>query len=93
MDKYSASHTDEGHQPIRESEQAALRWLVQVDGVVYHNRNHGDDENAFVAVVNTPAAIGQVGKVILAFGETIQEAAGVAEEEWNNLWSTLSANH
>ena len=93
MDKYSANHANQGHQPIRESEQAALRWLEQVDGIVYHNRNQEDDESAFVAVVNTPAANGQVGKVILAFGETIQEAAAAAEEEWNNLWSNLSANH
>ncbi|MFT5444813.1 MAG: hypothetical protein ACI8W3_003872, partial [Myxococcota bacterium] len=36
------------------SEQAALRWLKQVDGTVYHNRNDADGENAWVAVVRTP---------------------------------------
>lgn len=75
------------------SERAALRWLRQVDGTVYHNRNGADGENAWVAVVRTPSANGKVGKIILAFGESIQEAAGAAEEEWNALWSRISAEH
>lgn len=75
------------------SEQAALRWLRQVDGTVYHNRNDADGENAFVAVVRTPAAQGKTGKIILAFGESIQEAAGAAEQEWTTVWSSISVTH
>ena len=74
-------------------ERDALRWLKQVDGTVYHNRQDNNGENAWVAVVRTPAANGNVGKIILAFGETIQEAAGAAEEEWTTLWNGLSATH
>ncbi len=85
--------TVETENNILTSEQDALRWLKQVEGTVYHNRQDTNGDNAWVAVVRTPAANGNVGKIILAFGETIQDAAGAAEEEWNTLWSGLSASH
>ena len=78
---------------ILTSEQAARRWLKQVDGTVYHNPNEMDGDNAWVAVVQTPPANGRLGKLILAFGESVQEAAGAAEAEWNTLWSTISLEH
>ena len=83
----------ENEEQILTTEHDALRWLKQVDGTVYHNRQDNNGDNAWVAVVRTPAANGNVGKIILAFGETIQEAAGAAEEEWNSLWAGISVTH
>lgn len=93
MDEFTTDSEDMSLEPVLASEQEALRWLKQVDGTVYHNRNQADDENAFVAVVHTPSANGRVGKIILAFGESVQEAAGAAEEQWNSLWQDLSSSH
>lgn len=93
MDEYEADRETMETEPMLDSEQAALRWLKQVDATVYHNRNQADDENAFVAVVETPAANGRVGKIILAFGESIHEAANAAETQWNSLWRGLSSRH
>jgi len=86
-------NTADFQEKILSSEQHALRWLEQVAGTVYHNRQDLECEKAWVAVVRTPAAHGNAGKIIMAFGETIEEAAGAAEEEWNSLWSGLSATH
>lgn len=93
MDEFPVDLAEPTRETILTSEQDALRWLKQVDGTVYHNRNGTDSDNAWVAVVRTPAANGKTGKIILAFGESIQEAAGAAESEWNTLWSSLSAQH
>ncbi|MCP4038714.1 MAG: hypothetical protein GY944_00300 [bacterium] len=93
MDDFSTQARNPTLEPMLASEQDALRWLKQVDGTVYHNRNQADGDNAWVAVVRTPPAHGKAGKLILAFGESIQEAAGAAEEEWNALWSSISARH
>ena len=93
MDEFPMEWMDQSQESVLTNEQDALRWIKQVDGTVYQNRNHADGDNAWVAVVRTPAANGKAGKIILAFGETIQEAAGAAESEWNTLWSTLSAQH
>ena len=93
MDKFAADSEERTTELLLQDEQEALRWLRQVDGTVYHNRNQADDENAYVAVVRTPGANGQVGKIILAFGETVQEAAGAAEQQWDSLWRELSSSH
>jgi hypothetical protein len=93
MDEFPLETMEQTRESILANEQDALRWLKQVDGTVYHNRNDADGDNAWVAVVHTPAANGKTGKIILAFGESIQEAAGAAESEWNTLWWGLSAQH
>ncbi|MCP4039770.1 MAG: hypothetical protein GY733_22695 [bacterium] len=93
MDELQIGPAQVAQESVLASEQEALRWLKQVEGTVYHNRNGADEDNAWVAVVRTPASNGKAGKIILAFGESIQEAAGAAEEEWNTLWANLSASH
>ncbi len=93
MDEFQTEPPQVEHQPVLTSEQDALRWLKQVGGTAYHNRNDLDGKNAWVAVVRTPSAHGKVGKLILAFGESVHEAACAAEEEWNTLWSRLSVRH
>ena len=93
MDEFQTDAVEAPQENMLTNEQDALRWLKQVDGTVYHNRNNADGENTWVAVVRTPAGNGTTGKIILAFGETIQEAASAAESEWNVLWSSLSVQH
>lgn len=93
MDEFQTAPTQDEHRPVLTSEQDALRWLRQVGGTAYHNRNDVDGENAWVAVVRTPSAHGKVGKLILAFGESVHEAACAAEAEWTALWSSLSVKH
>jgi hypothetical protein len=83
----------ETEEEVLTTERDALRWLHQVNGTVYQNHQDHSGENAWVAVVRTPSANGNVGKIILAFGETIRDAAGAAEEEWTSLWTGLSVTH
>ena len=73
--------------------EEALEWIKQVDGVIYHNRHDDDVENAWVAVVRTPPAGAQAGRIILAFGETLESAAGAAEAQWDRIWSAISRVH
>ncbi len=73
--------------------QQALAWIKQVGGVVYHNKKSEEPDNAWVAVVRTPHAGGKPGKLILAFGETLENAAGAAEAQWDEIWSDLSLVH
>ena len=72
------------------TQNEALRWLKQVDGSIFHN-SETNDENAWVAVVRTPAAQGGAGKIILAFGDTLSAATSAAEHEWHDLWQTFGS--
>ncbi len=73
--------------------EEATAWIRQVGGVVYHNKESEDAENAWVAVVRTPAAGGKAGKIILAFGETLEDATCAAEAQWDEIWGDLSQVH
>lgn len=79
--------------PTPMSTAEARSWIDQVDGVVYHNEESEEVENTWVAVVRTPAGAGRVGKVILAFGESPEEATGAAEAQWDEIWEALSSVH
>ena len=70
----------------------ALRWIEQVDADVFFNEQE-DFDNAWTAVVRTPQRPGEPEKVILAFGETLLSATSAAEEQWQQLWETLSRTH
>jgi len=70
----------------------AADWLRQVDGTVFRARQTDDDER-FVAMVRTPRVAGRNGKIILAFGESYEEAARAAEEQWQSIWRTISTTH
>ena len=70
-------------------QQQALCWLKQVDGTVFHNKKEPEGDNAWVAVVRTPSAPGRAGKIIMAFGETLETAAIAAESEWDKIWGGL----
>ena len=64
----------------------ALSWLQQVGGELYHSRKAEPGNTAWVAVVGTPAPGARRGKLIIALGATMQEAASAAEDQWQRLW-------
>ena len=71
----------------------ALAWLTQVDGTVFHNKHQTDHNNAWVAVVRTPTLNGRNGRIILAFGQSLEVAARAAEKEWQQMWQKISLVH
>ena len=64
----------------------ALSWLQQVGGELYHSRKAEPGNTAWVAVVRTPSMGGRRGKLIIALGSSMQEAASAAEDQWQRLW-------
>ena len=73
--------------------QEAVAWLRQVDGTVYRQQRECAPETAWVAVVRTPPSNGRVGKIILAFGDSLEGATIAAEEQWQDIWGRLSETH
>jgi len=80
-------------EPAIITEAEALGWLHQVDGSIYQNSQPDDVESAWVAVVQTPAASGRLGSLIIAFGESLTDAASAAEEQWERYWSSIGPIH
>jgi hypothetical protein len=64
----------------------ALSWLQQVGGELYHSRKAEPANTAWVAVVRTPSLGARRGKLIIALGSSMQEAASAAEDQWQRLW-------
>ena len=71
----------------------ALSWLRAVRGQLYRNRNLPSGRSAWVAVVRTPGSDGRNGKVIIALGGSMEEAASAAEGQWQAIWGGLSRTH
>jgi len=67
-----------------------MSWLQQVGGALYHSRHSVRGHTAWVAVVRTPWMGGRRGKLIIALGSTLQEAAAAAEQQWQKLWQVPS---
>lgn len=73
--------------------QEALEWLRQVKGQLYRSNRHESGRKAWVAVVRTPREGSRNGKLIIALGSTMEEAAKAAEGQWHQLWERLSRSH
>ena len=71
----------------------ALTWLRQVKGQLYRNKAHASGKQAWVAVVRTPQAGTRKGKLIIALGESMEEATSAAEGQWQRLWERLGRSH
>lgn len=65
----------------------AVAWLREVEGRLYRSGPDTTGRTAWVAVVRTPGHAGARGKLIIAVGATLEEAASSAEVEWRRLWS------
>jgi hypothetical protein len=73
--------------------EQALHWLQQVGGELYHSRHPDPGRKAWVAVVRTPPLGLRRGKLIIALGSTLDEAAAAAEQQWRALWQESGTPH
>ena len=73
--------------------EEALCWLRQVKGPLYRNKQHASGKKAWVAVVRTPQEGSRRGKLIIALGDSMEEAASAAEGQWQRLWGKLGSTH
>lgn len=79
--------------PTTMEDDRALAWIEQVGGIVYRQRDGCEAESCWVAVIRTPATRGGTGKIILACGESLTDAACAAEAQWDEIWGALSSVH
>lgn len=75
------------------SRDDAIEWLREVDGQLYRNNRHPSGREAWVAIVRTPRAAGRRGKLIVALGGSMEEAAAAAAGQWNTVWETFGPSH
>ena len=68
-----------GAQPMTADE--AIAWLRQVDGELYRTPR-GGERAAWVAVVRTPRATPRSSRLIVALGESLEEATATAARQW-----------
>jgi hypothetical protein len=73
--------------------EEALGWLRQVKGQLYRNKPHPSGNQAWVAVVRTPRNGRRGGKLIVALGSSMEEAAAAAEGQWRDIWHGMSQTH
>jgi hypothetical protein len=71
----------------------AVAWLREVGGRLYRSGPDAAGRSAWVAVVRAPGPVGTPGKLVIAFGDTLAEAATAAEEQWRELWTALGPIH
>jgi hypothetical protein len=71
------------------SSEEAILWLRQVEGQLYRNNRHPSGREAWVAVVRTPRTEGRRGKLIIALGGSMEEAAGAAANQWEAVWQSF----
>lgn len=75
------------------SRDEAIDWLREVDGQLYRNNRHPSGREAWVAIVRTPRSAGRRGKLIVALGGSMEEAASAAAGQWDELWRSFGASH
>jgi hypothetical protein len=73
--------------------EEAVAWLEQVDGELYRTPAQPTGRAAWVAVVRTPARGARRGRLIVALGDSLQEATNAAASQWRECWRTLSEVH
>ncbi len=73
--------------------EKALGWLRQVKGQLYRNNRHSSGTEAWVAVVRTPRSGARNGRLIIALGSSMEEAAAAAEGQWQEIWQGMSQTH
>jgi hypothetical protein len=73
--------------------EEALGWLRQVKGQLYRNNRHPSGLQAWVAVVRTPRHGKHNGKLIIALGSSMEEAAAAAENQWREVWQAMGHTH
>jgi hypothetical protein len=71
----------------------ALTWLLQVDGRLYQTKTKSAKPDAWVAIVRVPGTGARKSKLIVALGESAEEATTTAEGQWQKLWTDISKLH
>jgi hypothetical protein len=71
------------------TQEQAVSWLQQVGGALYRAPHTEGGRSAWVAVVRTPVRGARRGKLIIALGATLQEAAAAAEGQWQKVWQEI----
>jgi hypothetical protein len=71
----------------------AMSWLRQVKGQLYRNNRHPSGTRAWVAVVRTPRNGARHGKLIIALGSSMEEAASAAQYQWQEVWRLFGSRH
>jgi hypothetical protein len=59
----------------------AIAWLRQVDGELYRTPRGTGDRAAWVAVVRAPRPA-RASRLIVALGESLEEATSTAARQW-----------
>lgn len=67
----------------------ASSWLEQVRGQSLRNPNDPDGTKSWVVIVRAPGVGPQTGKLIVAFGASLEEATAAAEERWDEIWRSF----
>ena len=73
--------------------EQAVHWLREVDGELYRTKPGRSGREAWVAVVRAPHTHEPVGKLIVALGETLQEAASAAASQWREVFRGVGPLH
>jgi len=75
--------------------EQAVSWLRDVDGELYRTKPGRGGRKAWVAVVRAPRAETSLGagRLIVALGETLQEAASAAAHQWRDAFREVGPLH
>lgn len=73
--------------------EEADSWIEQVKGQRLRNPNDADGSKAWVVIVRTPGLGPRSGKLIVAFGDSLEDATAAAEERWQEIWETFGPLH
>ena len=73
--------------------EEAVAWLREVDGELYRTKPGRSGREAWVAVVRAPRGAPPAPKLIVALGETLQEAATAAADQWREGFRELGPLH
>ena len=75
------------------TQEEAVEWMTAVDGQLYKSSLVKNKPESWVAVVHTPQNGVEKAKLIIALGQTLQDAATAAESQWREQWNRLSGTH
>ena len=83
--------------PVEMTAEEAVSWLRNVDAELYRTKPGRRGREAWVAVVRAPRpsipSETSPGRLIVALGETLQEAASAAAQEWRGAFQSVGTIH
>ncbi len=67
------------------TQEEAVEWLTAVNGQLYKSSLTINKPESWVAVVRTESSATERAKLIIALGETMQDATSAAISQWRDL--------